>query len=223
VSRTFALYEVVSSRKAGRVFDLYSDTRSQSYDGAGRETESTSAAVDATIGEVVRYGGRVIQAFFHSASGGMTESSMEVFGNYRPYLTPVQSPYSSVYRDDRWETTMQLGRAAAILRLTNGISAVAVTARTESKRIKTVEFSDPSGNKITLQGKDLREMFGANSMKSTRANIRISGDSLVISGAGYGHGVGMGQWDALGMARQGYDYKFILTYFYKGTSVDRIW
>ncbi len=223
VSRTFALYEVVSARKSGRLFDLYGDTRSQSYAGMDGEATSTSMAVDTTIGEVLRYEGKIIHAFFHSASGGMTESSSNAFGDYKPYLISVQSPYSSVYKDDKWKTSIPLDRASKLLGLTNRLASAVVTGRTDSLRIKTVEFSDTAGNKITLQGSNLRELIGQNLMKSTRANIKVTEDSLVISGAGYGHGVGMGQWDALGMARQGFSYRNILAYFYRGAAVDRIW
>jgi stage II sporulation protein D len=223
VSRTFALYEVVSSRKTGRIFDLFNDTRSQAYDGREKESRETSFAVDSTQGEVLRYEGRIIQAFYHSSSGGMTESSYEVFGVSLPYLTPVESPYSSVYKEDRWDLTIPLERAGTLLKITNRIESVIVTGRTASKRLKTVEIIDSAGLKTVFQGKDMRELLGPTLMKSTRANLKITNGSLNISGMGYGHGVGMGQWDALGMSKLGYSYKYILTYFYRGAEVEKIW
>jgi stage II sporulation protein D len=60
-------------------------------------------------------------------------------------------------------------------------------------------------------------------MKSTRANLRLDGQTLLLSGMGYGHGVGMGQWDAQGMALQGRRYQDILSYFYPGTRAERVW
>ena len=222
-SRTYALFEVVNSRKKGRFFDLYSDTRSQSYEGREKETRQTSFAVDSTQGEVLKFDGKIIQAFFHSSSGGMTESSFEVFGDYKPYLTPVESPYSSIYKDDRWEASIPLERAGRLFKITNKIISAAVTARTDSKRIRTAEFTDDTGRKTDIPGRDLREILGPALMKSTRANLRISNDNLLISGAGSGHGVGMGQWDAQGMSKQGYTYKYILAYFYRGVSIDKVW
>jgi len=223
VSRTFAIYEVESSRKKGRIFDIYNDTRSQTYYGREKETKETSLAVDSTHGEVLKYDGKIIQAFYHASSGGMTESSLEVFGFYKPYFTPVESPYSSVYKEDKWTATIPLDKAGLLLRITNRIISVIVTERTSSKRIKTAEFTDEAGLKKPIPGKELRELIGPALMKSTRANVRITNDNLFLSGMGYGHGVGMGQWDALGMSRHGYSYKYILTYFYRGAEVEKIW
>ncbi len=223
VSRTFAIYEVVNSRKSGRIFDLYDDTRSQAYEGREKETRQTSFAVDSTLGEVLRFDGKIIQAFYHSSSGGMTESSYEVFGDYKPYLTPVESPYSSVYKEDRWEASIPVDRAGLLLKITNRIESVKVIERTSSKRIKTVEFADAAGQKTLIHGKEMRELLGPALMKSTRANLKITNECLLLNGTGYGHGVGMGQWDALGMSKQGYSYKYILTYFYRGALVEKIW
>lgn len=223
VSRTFAIYEVVNSRKSGRIFDLYDDTRSQAYEGREKETRQTSFAVDSTLGEVLRFDGKIIQAFYHSSSGGMTESSYEVFGDYKPYLTPVESPYSSVYKEDRWEASIPVDRAGLLLKITNRIESVKVIERTSSKRIKTVEFADAAGQKTLIHGKEMRELLGPALMKSTRANLKITNECLLLNGTGYGHGAGMGQWDALGMSKQGYSYKYILTYFYRGALVEKIW
>jgi stage II sporulation protein D len=222
VSRTFALYELANSRKKNNPYDLYDDTRSQVYCGIDNESKFTSLAVDSTMGEVIRYQGKIIQSFFHSASGGMTESSREVFGDDKPYLTPVSSPYSSAYKDNKWETSMPLHKLEEILKISN-ITGMSVSERTSSKRIKTVLVSDNSTNTITLPGKELRNLLGPSIMKSTRANIHLTNNTVMISGMGYGHGVGMGQWDALGMAKAGYEYKSIVCYFYPGTRVDKIW
>ncbi len=223
VSRTYALYEVANSRKSNKEFDLYSDTRSQVYNGIENETELTSLAIYSTIGEVLKYQGRIIQSFFHASSGGMTESSREVFNDDKPYLTPVPSPYSTYYKENKWDIAITLKKLEEELKLTNSIIKISVPVRTISKRIKTIEIDDQLSNKIRISGQDFRNIVGPQSMKSTRANIHISNDFVLISGVGYGHGVGMGQWDAFGMASQGYQYKDIVTYFYHGTSVDKIW
>ncbi len=175
------------------------------------------------MGEVLRYQGRIIQSFFHASSGGMTESSKEVFDEDKPYLTPVISPFASSYRDNKWETTLKTQQLKNSLKLTNDIVSISVIERTSSKRIKTVAVVDNTSNRILINGKEFRNIAGITQMKSTRANIRLTNDNIYISGVGYGHGVGMGQWDALGMAGRGYHYKDIVTFFYRGTSVDKIW
>ena len=223
VSRTFALYEITVSRKKNRPFDVYDDTRSQVYNGMDSESKFTSIAADATFGEVVRFQGKVIQAFFHSASGGMTESSKDAFGDYYPYLVPVLSPYGGVFKDNQWEITVPLSRLQKDLKIAGAIVNVQVRERTSSKRIKTVTVTDSSGRKTDFTASVFRNTVGNTLMKSTRANIRLTNDALQISGMGYGHGVGMGQWDAQGMALQGYRYQDILGYFYPGTKVEKVW
>jgi len=223
VSRTYALYETVMARKNGKFFDVYADTRSQLYSGLNTENQNTSLAIESTLGEVIRYDGKVIPSFFHSSSGGMTEAAIEVYGNDWPYLKPVESPYCSVYRDNKWETSISLHKLQNLLRITNRIQSISVIERTESKRIKTIEIQDNSGCKTKISGINFRDLIGPTIMKSTRANIYLSNDLVLIKGMGYGHGVGMGQWDALGMAKQGFSYKSILSFFYRGISVDRMW
>lgn len=223
VSRTYALFEVVNSRRLNRPFDLYDDTRSQVYDGMGCETRNTSMAIDSTMGEVLRYQGRIIQSFFHASSGGMTESSKEAFGYDHPYLVPVESGFSAFYRDNKWEIQVPFHKMENALRLQSKIKELRVIDRTDSKRIKTIQIADDKGTVTNVNGKDLRNIIGAGIMKSTRANIRLTNDAIVISGIGYGHGVGMGQWDAQGMAKQGYTYRDIARYFYPGTTLDKIW
>lgn len=223
VSRTFALFEITSSRKKNRSFDVYDDTRSQVYNGLDLESKFTSIAADSTFGEVVRYEGKVIQAFFHSASGGMTESSKEAFGYDYPYLTPVLSPYGNVYKDNQWEIIIPLEKIRKDFRLAAPVVAVQVKERTASKRIKTILITDKAGRKTELTAGVFRNTIGNTLMKSTRANIRLTNGSLQVSGMGYGHGVGMGQWDAQGMSLQGYRYLDILGYFYPGTKVEKVW
>lgn len=223
VSRTFALFEIASSRKKNRPFDVYDDTRSQVYNGMDLESKFTSIAADATFGEVVRYQSKVIQAFFHSASGGMTESSKEAFGYDYPYLVPVLSPYGNVFKDNQWDISVPLDRLQKDLHIPSTIVNVQVKERTSSKRIKTIQITDAAGRKTDITASVFRNTVGNTVMKSTRANIRLTNSTLQVSGMGYGHGVGMGQWDAQGMALQGFRYLDILGYFYPGTKVEKVW
>jgi stage II sporulation protein D len=225
VSRTYALYEVGLARKSGRYFDLYPDTRSQVYSGPDSESSFTTVAVDSTAGESLRYDGKVIPAFFHASSGGMTESAETVFGTYYPYLTAVSSPFCETWKENRWDIAVpvtELGGLSGCGPSNLPVSA-SVKSRTASKRIDSVEFILADGSTNRVSGKDLRSFIGGTKMKSTRANLSITNGELRIFGAGYGHGVGMGQWDAQGMALRNYNYRAILAYFYPGTSLDRLW
>lgn len=226
-SRTYALYEIASSRKRKRLYDLHADTSSQMYTGIDGENKFTSAAVNTTIGEVIKYQKKIIKSYFHACSGGVTESAEEMFGEKRNYLTPVKSPFGKIYKNYKWQTEISLqklqrhinGKASD----TNPIVAVNVTKRTASKRIKSIDIVEANGGKVALTGNELRMLIGATIMKSTRANIKVYAGKLLVQGVGYGHGVGMGQWDAQGMAQKGFKYNSIISYFYKGTSIDKIW
>ncbi|OHD55418.1 MAG: hypothetical protein A2Y33_11515 [Spirochaetes bacterium GWF1_51_8] len=225
-ARTYALFDIMLARQSGQSFDVFADTRSQVYNGISQENKFAVAAVELTHGEVIEFDGKIIQAFFHACSGGMTEDGSYVFGNQKTYLSSVSSPYSQKVNDHyNWECSIPLKDLKAKFgnMLPGKIVAVNVLTRTPSKRIDTIEIGDDEGNKIVLKGNEFRLMVGAAMMKSTRANIKIEGDQLLIAGVGYGHGVGMGQWDAYGMAVSGYKYKDILTFFYKGTVIEKIW
>jgi stage II sporulation protein D len=97
VARSYAL----AVRKTG-AFDLYPDTRSQVYLGIDHERPSTNAAVDATAGKVVLYGGQVAKTYFFSTSGGRTASSQDVWGTAVPYLVSVPDPYDSISPYHDW-------------------------------------------------------------------------------------------------------------------------
>lgn len=221
-ARTYALYEMVSSRQKNLPFDVYADTRSQVYKGESAEHKATSLAVDETRGEVLRYQGKIIPAYFHAASGGFTENSEEVFGVAWPYLRSLPSPYYKVYPNNEWKIEIPLSTLSQKLG-TAPIKKVEVLERTPSQRLKIVQFTDEAGRTIKIPGTNLRAMIGPTLMKSTRANIRVEEEKLIIHGVGYGHGVGLAQWDAYGMALAGKSYKDILLYFYSGTQLEKLW
>lgn len=221
-ARTYALYEMVSSRQKNLPFDVYADTRSQVYKGENSEHKATSLAVDETKGEVLRYQGRIIPAYFHASSGGFTESSEEVFGISWPYLRATPSPYYKVYPGVEWKIEIPLSTLSQKLN-TAPIKKVEVLERTSSQRIRLIQITDEAGRIIKVPGTNLRAMLGYTLMKSTRANIRLEENKLIIYGIGFGHGVGMAQWDAYGMALAGKSYREILSFFYANTQIDRLW
>jgi stage II sporulation protein D len=97
-SRSFALTGAVG----GNGFDLYSDTRSQVYEGLESEYSSSNAAANATRGQVVEYGGKIAQTLFSACSGGHTESVANVFGSSIPYLVGVPDPYDYYCPLHKW-------------------------------------------------------------------------------------------------------------------------
>ena len=157
-ARSYAL----SHRVTGKTFDLYADVRSQVYGGIVGESPRTTAAVQATKGEVLLWEGKPIDALFHSTSGGKTLSAVEVFGKPVPYLVSVDDPHSDLSPVNRWgptpipETTIRKG-----LKLRTPLTALKLT-RGPSGRVLSVNVSTSTGtSKIT--GATLRSAAGLRS------------------------------------------------------------
>jgi len=222
VARTYALYELTFSKNKGKIFDVYDDTRSQVYKGISGEVESVRNIINETFGEVLRYEGRIIRAFFHSASGGMTESSKEYFGVEWPYLVSVSSKFSETYPENKWEYSVEKNKFAKTFGL-NDVNSIKILERTSSKRIKKLALIDSEGVTNFFDGKELRVKLGETNVKSLRCNVILTNDRVLIWGYGYGHGVGFAQWDAQGMALEGYDYRSILIFFFPGCKIEKVW
>ncbi len=145
----------------GNGFDLYSDTRSQVYEGLESEYPQTNAAVDATRGQVVMYGGEVAETFYSACSGGHTESVVNVFGTAIPYLVGVPDPYDYYCPLHRWtlkfsgpEISERLGAY-----LDGRLKKVVVTKRGVSPRILTAKLVG-TGGVTTVTGSQLEVALG---------------------------------------------------------------
>ncbi len=182
--------------------------------------ERVREAVAATRGLIVVFDNRPIDAVYHAASGGMTEDAVAVWGRTVPYLRSVSSPFEAGTRHDRVTVSMTLGEVArrtgvplaSLRRLTAaGTAPVAVEARTGSGRVAVLRVGDRR-----LTGEEARAALG---LKSTLFTVRVNGEAVLVESRGYGHGVGLSQYGADGLARRGYDFRRILSHFYQGTTV----
>lgn len=177
-------------------------------------------AVDSTKGELLYYNGKLVQqALFHSSSGGMTENSEDVFAAAVPYLVSVESPYESEATHQNEKTALSISEFASAVRSYypsvsfGDITASNISILSRSKGGRVAEMQAGSG---ILTGREVREALGLSSANFT---IDISGDTITFTSNGSGHGVGMSQYGADGMAKEGYDYKKILEHYYSGTTV----
>ena len=158
-SRSFALTGDVG----GNGFDLYDDTRSQVYRGLASETPSTNAAVNATRGEVVTYGGEVAETFFSACSGGHTESVQNVFfGPPVPYLVGVPDPYDYYCPLHSWKLTFTGPEISGRLRpyLRGALKRIVVTKRGVSPRIVWAKLVG-TGGASKIRGDQLASALGA--------------------------------------------------------------
>ena len=173
-------------------------------------------AVNETENEYLEYNGEVIDALFFSTSNGYTEDSSVVFNLNLPYLVSVKSSWdektSSAFRS---KISFSLNDFYNKLGLKyNYKLAVKILKRSSTNRVISLSI-----NGVELNSRDLYNKLG---LKSTDFSIRQEGNKVIIDMVGYGHGVGMSQYGAEGMAEEGYSYGDILKYYYTGTNIKKL-
>jgi stage II sporulation protein D len=230
-----------------RAFDLRATTASQVYGGVDAEHAVASAAVDATRGLVLRYEGRVVDAPFFSTCGGSTADAGEVWSaGGAGYLRRVSDRIGASERfycengpRFRWTRTLSvaqldvalaeyLGRYVSVPASGPGsVRAIAIQQRTESGRVASIAIETDRG-RFPVRGDDIRSVLrarGGEPLSSTYFSLAPEYDrdglirSLTLRGQGYGHGVGLCQWGAIGRARAGQSFRTILSTYYPGTTV----
>lgn len=173
-------------------------------------------AVNETIDEYLEYNGEIIDALFFSTSNGYTEDASVVFNLELPYLKSVESKWdaqtSSVFNSKKTISLQEFYEKLG-LEYKSELS-FNVLERSDTNRIIKLEIN---GN--MLKATDVYNKLG---LRSTDFNLTQVGTNVVIDTKGYGHGVGMSQYGALGMAKEGYNYKQILEYYYSGAEIKKI-
>ena len=219
-ARSYAL-----SHLHGGGFDLYDDVRSQVYLGIPHEKPSTNAAVDATAGEVVLYGGKVAKTFFFSTSGGRTMSAADAGGEALPYLVSVPDPYDSLSPYHDWGpfayTAAKLGRALRV----RGRLVDVTTTRNRSGRAAAVVATGTLG-RVTVPAADVRRVLGLRSTwfdvgtlafeRPASAAPLVYGSQTTVTGVARGvpsvaleeRRAGASAWSAVGSLRPGADGRF---------------
>ena len=292
-ARTYALAQL----KPEAPFDLRSTVASQVYRGTEAETDSTRSAVAATRSQVLSHGGSLIDAVFHSSSGGSTENSGELWTRQLPYLVsvPDQDKLSPWHQ---WSVRFEPDQLRRAFQETAGASRIEVLAASSTGRVRRARVIGPAGS-LDLSGSELRQRLGLRSTlvqfrfepplapgpaggittataeanaaasalsrggtraatgpstaglsaggplpppplpgadgqgdRSTAAALdpTIAGQlrqeplaaplpALEVVGRGFGHGVGMSQWGAYGLALQGVSYVQILRHYYRGAQL----
>ena len=225
-SRTYALKKTNNG-----LYDIDSTQTNQVYNGLESSTFKTRRAVRETRSLVITYKNKLINALFHSSSGGMTENSEAVWSDPYPYLVTVKD-FDQKNPKIRWNKEVSKSELKEIFPIIGGIQQIEVLNITETGRIKNLKIIGTFGDKV-ITGKEFRSKLG---LKSTLFRPTISEDFydkkdlnnqsniqfhpfLIISGMGAGHGVGMSQWGARYMADKGYKANQILKYFYKGVNI----
>jgi stage II sporulation protein D len=231
----------------GQRFDVRATVDDQVYGGTAAERPVSDAAVAATAGQVLRYAGRIADTPYHSTCGGMTAEPGEVWTGESgaPYLRRVDDhipgsrrAWCDISPRSEWTREMsgeEIGTAVTRYLKSRGGSrpigvalALRVESRTPSGRVGTLAIEGSEGE-TTLRGNAIRyalrvaggELLNSTyfSVESTGSNRSGEGRRFTLRGRGYGHGIGMCQWGAIGRARAGQDAVTILQTYYPGTSV----
>lgn len=173
-------------------------------------------AVNQTIDEYLEYNGQVADALFFSTSNGYTEDSKNIFNFECDYLKSVESPWDEkVSSAFNYQKKISLATFYEKLNLPyNKNLNIEIIERSQTNRILRIKI-----NGTEFKGTDL---YNKLSLRSTDFTIKLLGNDVQITTKGYGHGVGMSQYGALGMAKSGYTYDQILNHYYPNTQIKKL-
>jgi stage II sporulation protein D len=249
-ARTYAIANLGGRESLG--FDYYATTADQVYGGIAAEDSVVSRAVEGTRGEILTYAGRPILAYFHSTCGGRTADISEVWPwrAPQPYLRSVSDRipgtdrhYCDASNRFRWTTTWTGEQLARILATTlmnragegasrvRRVERVELDGKTGSGRAKAVRIV-ADGQTYRVRADSIRWVLRPEPGRILNSSLLLSLEQkrtggevrqLVARGGGWGHGVGMCQWGAIGRARAGQNYREILSAYYRDTRISRLY
>jgi stage II sporulation protein D len=215
-TRTYAIYKMDASKRND--YDVTNDIYSQVYGGKNSERYRTGLAVERTIGQVLNYQDKILPAYFHATCAGMTEDVKELWDMSTPPLRGVPCSFCQDSPHMNWKKNYRLQNIQSSLNKLGhkigSIKEISIIERDRSERIKSLKITDRNEISITISGKDFREAIGPNELKSNNYEITMQGYYVDFIGKGWGHGVGLCQWGARGMAEQQFTFKQILSYYY---------
>ncbi len=211
-------------RDTNGFFDIKSSNLSQVYGGYEAETPLIRRAVDQTAGEVLTYKGNVVQAYYHANSGGYIETAKNVWkGTQTPYIVQKPDTWSKGTDHSKWAATLTLKEITESLKSSTlpppaETPNLAIEKRLASNRVKRISYLDEKGSRVTANANDFRMAVGPNSLKSSWfTSLNETSTKVTFRGKGWGHGVGLSQWGAKAMAKEGMSYRAILSFYYPKT------
>ncbi len=249
-ARSYAMHERDRARRAGQQFDIDANTKDQAYAGLNERSEIVRA-VDSTRGVLLTWGGGVLRSYFHSTCGGRAASSADTWptagGSTFNQAGPIQAQKrewacngATYYRWSTVRTRQELlqrftafgAERGTPLRSLTGIESIIPTSTNAAGRPSRYLVMQPGGQTYTLTAEELRRacnqevgtqppISAVNRVNSGDMEVAVNGNTISITGRGYGHGVGLCQWCAKGFADKGETWQAILTRFYPGARVER--
>lgn len=236
VARTYTIYKIQNNSQKHEGADICDNSvccqawiskenRLAKWEESTREEywNKIVSAVEETKGKIITYEGKPINAFFHSNSGGKTETTLNVWGGSGyPYLQTVTTAGEEGYTQYQSEVTCAKQEFIDKIKAEHSDfsidfsqpNCIQVLEYTDGDRVKTIQI----GN-LNFSGVEIRTIFG---LRSANFTLTIEGDTIKFSVLGYGHGVGMSQTGADSMAKEGSNYIEIIKHFYTGVEVEDV-
>ncbi len=217
IARTYALKAnsrgtVLSDNESSQSYKSNDQLKSLWGSSFNTYYNKVKSAVDSTKGMYLTYNGNYIEAVYHSTSNGRTEDSSNVWGNSFPYLVSVDSPYDSgnpSYLKTVSFSYSDISKKLGVI-ITSDTDFI-INSKTIGDRVSSISVGE-----VTFSGIDFRNKLG---LRSADFDISKNDEGVVITTRGYGHGVGMSQYGANGMAKAGSSYRDILFHYYPGVSL----
>lgn len=237
--RTYAIKKLNSNNN----YDIYNDTRDQVYGGESSERILSNKAIQETRGLILTFNNSPAATFYHSTCGGYTEEGSNVFQIKNvPYLQSIKDgdePLCSISPKFQWTEIYPDFKFINRLRTAGLVSGpewkldkLSVNSRFKSGRVNELQINliaDGGKDKVVkIYGNDIRKIIRSSDnssiLNSNFFDLMIDDkNNVVISGKGYGHGVGLCQWGAINLSRQGKDFTYILSHYYPGTKILRFY
>lgn len=217
ISRTYAVRNL--GRHEGDGFDLCSKVHCQVYHGKKEIPSSIHTATASTSGTVITHdNSRPILATFHANCGGQTANSEHVWNNPLPYLVSTKDTFCLKQRSAVWKKELELNQLKKYVLNQTGLDSDSLVWESlvlnANRAGKTIELFGETFS-LPMMRRDL-------GLRSTYFTMKIEGDKALFTGRGFGHGVGLCQQGAINMARQGFDHKQILGFYFNGTKLESI-
>ena len=215
-ARTYAISKF--NKRQAEQFHVRTSVLDQKYGGLDQEDVRTTDAVLATTGMVLNYGGAIFPAYYHSCCSGFTADGRTVFGADSS-LSSVQCSYCGDSPKFRWVTRCSLSDARKRLSVPD-LAGLSIENIGLDGRIGQVSLYRANGQPLVIAGTAFRDRMG---LFSTRFEISSEGSYFVFHGNGWGHGVGLCQWGARGMAKHGFGTNEILQKYYPGSTLVKMY
>jgi stage II sporulation protein D len=222
-ARTYAVFQ--KAKRAGELYHLDSSVNDQMYGGIQREDARSRTAVKQTEREILVYQGKPIFAVYSACCGGKTASPNPLWEGSFPYLQSRECNFclASPHFFWKWEVPAEdlAKRLAAGGFPETRVREIEIRERSPGQRVLQLAVRGDQ-SRLLFSGKDFRRLLGFDLLRSTRFVVKKENGIFSFLGRGWGHGVGLCQWGAKGMAEAGADYRSILKYYYRGIELRKI-